>query len=357
MSMNTRDLLRTRIQLQRLDEPVFKTPADTVRYFGAVQAQDYLGSLWAVGQRTSDSTESSVEAALADRSIVRSWPMRGTIHYTVPGDLRWMLDLLGDRIIKKSMYNRLQAGVTKNDLVKGQKVVEKEMAGGKILERSEVYEIFKRARIKTDNSRGLHIIGHLALNKVLCFGPRSGKQPTFVLLDDWIPEKKILTKEESMAELATRYFTSHGPATVHDFAWWSGLTVTEAGRALSMIESKIQKVVVDGADYWMRQDVVLNDKLTNNVRLLPAYDEFLVSYKDRSAAETSAITRLRDRESIFTSVVIVNGQVGAVWKRTVNNKGVSFKFKKYEKFNKQSEAGLNKQMKRYAKFIGAKLLS
>jgi hypothetical protein len=355
--MTTRDLLRSRIQLQALDEPLFKTAAETVRYFGAVQAQDYLGSLWAVGQRTDGATESSVEAALADRSIVRSWPMRGTIHYTAPEDLRWMLDLLGERIIKKSMYNRLQAGVTKNDLVKGQAVIEKEMAGGKVLERNEVYEIFKRNRIKTDNSRGLHIIGHLALNKVLCFGPRSGKQPTFVLLDEWIPGKKDLSRDESLAELATRYFTSHGPATVHDFAWWSGLTITEAGRAVSMIEPKLQKALVDGIEYWMGSDFELSDKTRNNVRLLPAYDEFLVSYRDRGAAETEAIKKLRDRESIFTSVLIVNGKVLSVWKRAISNKGVRFKFRNYEKLTKQAEAGVNKEMKRYAKFIGAKLLS
>jgi hypothetical protein len=355
--MTTRDLLRARIQLQTLDEPVFRTPADMVRYFGAVQAQDYLGSLWAVGQRTIGSSEESVEAALADRNIVRSWPMRGTIHYTAPEDLRWMLDLLGDRIIKKSLYNRFQAGVTKKDLVKGRAVVEKEMAGGKILERNEVYDIFKRNRIKTDNSRGLHIIGHLALNKVLCFGPRSGKQPTFVLLDDWIPASKTLSKDESLSELASRYFTSHGPATVHDFAWWSGLTITEAGRALNMIGSNLQKFTIDGADYWMGKEVVVAGSIKNNVRLLPAYDEFLVSYRDRSAAETEAITKLRNRESIFTSVVIVNGHVASVWKRTISNKGVAFNFRNYEKFSKQSEAGLRREMKRYAKFIGMKMLS
>lgn len=329
-----------------------------VRYFGAVQAQDYLGSLWAVGQRVTDATEQQVEKAIADRRIVRSWPMRGTIHYTAPEDLRWMLDLLGPRIIKKSMYNRFQAGVTKKDLVKGRAVVEKEMAGGKIFERGEVYDLFSRNRIKTDNSRGLHIIGHLALEKVLCFGPRSGKQPTFVLLDEWIPATKSLTREESMSGLASRYFNSHGPATLQDFAWWSGMTITEAGRALSMVQSQLQKIIIDDNDYWMSSESMPVDPPKSNFRMLPSYDEFLVSYADRSAAETESSKRFTARgQAIFTSVVIANGVVVGTWKRSITGKGVSFTIVKFEKFSKQTEAGVRREMKRYAKFVGAKLLS
>lgn len=356
--MTTRDLLRARLYFQKLNQPAFRTPADMVRYFGAVQAQDYLGSLWAVGQRTIDATEKTVENAIADRSIVRSWPMRGTIHYTLPEDLRWMLDLLAPRIIKKSMYSHKQFGITRKHLLKSRAVLEKEMASGKILERREVYEILQRNGVDSSNLRGPHILGHLAREKVVCTGPRSGKQPTFVLLDDWIPVKKTLTEEESLAELASRYFKSHGPATVYDFAWWTGLTTTEAGRAIAMVQSQLRKVSVDGNDYWMTDDGELSDKAKSSVRLLPAYDEFLVSYADRSASETEASKKFTDRgQAIFTSVVIVNGLVAGTWKREITNKGVSVKVRKFEKLSKQVEAGIKREMKRYAKFIGMKLLS
>jgi hypothetical protein len=353
--MNARELLRTRLHFQKLDEPGFTTPAEMVRYFGAVQAQDYPGALWAVGQRTISATAEAVEAALNDRNIVRSWPMRGTLHFTAPEDLRWMLDLLAGRVIARSAINQRDAGITGKDLIKSRSIIEKEMAGGKILERNELYDILKRNRIDPSNTRGLHIVGHLAREKVICFGPRGGKQATFVLLDDWIPQGKTLSKDESLAELGSRYFTSHGPASVHDFSWWSGLTITESARALQMVSSNLQKTDVGGVEYWMDKDVALPDKLKNNVRFLPAYDEFLVSYSDRSAAETSAIKKLKTLNSIFTSTVIVNGHIAGTWKRALTNKGVKIKVKLLEKTGQQSEAGIRREMKRYAKFIGAKL--
>ncbi|HMJ70869.1 MAG TPA: winged helix DNA-binding domain-containing protein [Cyclobacteriaceae bacterium] len=353
--MNDRELLRTRLYFHKLDEPGFASPAETVRYFGAVQAQDYLGALWAVGQRTIGATEQSVEAALSDRSIVRSWPMRGTLHFTAPEDLRWMLDLLAERIFAKSATIQRDAGLTKKDLIKSRSVLEKEMAGGKILERNDLYDILKRNRIDPSNTRGLHIVGHLAREKVICFGPRTGKQSTFVLLDEWVPQKKTLTKDESLAELAWRYFTSRGPASVHDFSWWSGLTLTESARALQMVSSKLQKTDVGGVEYWTDKGITVPDKIKSTVRFLPAYDEFLVSYSDRSASEASAIKKLKTLNSIFTSTVIVNGRITSTWKRILTNKGVTIKVNHFEKTGKQNEAGIRREMKRYAKFIGTKL--
>lgn len=334
--MTSRELLRMRLYYQGLNHTAFETPADMVRYFGAVQAQDFFGSLWAVGQRVENATEASVEAALNDRTIVRSWPMRGTIHYTAPQDLRWMLDLLAERAIAKAAPYQRDVKLTKKDFVKSRTILEREMQGGQILERSELYEILERNKVATKNSRGLHIIGQMAHEKVLCFGPRKGKQHTFVLLDEWIPKTRSLSKDEALEELTLRYFRSHGPATARDFAWWAGITVTEALRGLDMVNWDLKKV----GDYWMNAEAVEGEQKLN-VRILPFYDEFLVAYKERE-----------DMQSIFTSTVIVNGEVVGTWKRTLSKKGVKIQTKFFKKINKQASAALEKQLDRYADFIG-----
>jgi len=331
--MTIRELLRARLHFQGLESPVFKTPADMIRYFGAVQAQDFFGSLWAVGQRVAGATETTVEAALNEGKIVRSWPMRGTLHLTAPEDLRWMLDLLGPRAMAKSVSYQRGMGLTKKDFVKSRSIFERELQK-KTLDRNEIYQVLEDKGVDTANTRGLHIIGQMAREKVICFGPRKGKQPTFVLLDEWIPNSKKLSQEESLAELSLRYFTSHGPATVHDFAWWSGLTVTDAARGLDMVQSKLRQ----DENCWMpKEKFKMNGKLF--VRLLPAYDEFLVAYKQRD-----------DMRSIFSPAVVVNGRVVGTWKRTLSKKGVKLDVKSSDK--SVSKAALQTQLKRYADFIG-----
>ena len=325
--MMSGELLRTRLHLQGLDTPRFNTPAEMVRHFGAVQAQDLLGSLWAVGQRVKHANEQAVEAALNDGSIVRSWPMRGTLHLTAPEDLRWMLDLLSERAIAMSAPYQRDVGLTKKDFVKSRKIIEKELQGKRAVDRNELYDLLERKKIGTKNTRGLHIIGQMAREKVICFGPRRGKQPTFVLLDEWIPATKTLTRDEALGELSSRYFNSHGPATVQDFAWWSGLTIADATRGMEIAN------VTDPVVHEPGKKVIVN--------LLPAYDEFLVAYKERE-----------NMRIIFNSTISVNGHIVGGWKRTIAKKGVVIKTKLFGKISKQANAALERQLDRYADFIG-----
>jgi hypothetical protein len=327
-----------------------------VKHFGAVQAQDYLGALWAVGQRVANSTEASVEQSLNDRSIVRSWPMRGTLHFVLPEDLRWMIDLLAPRIIHKSQSIVRGVGLTNQHFIKSRTIVEKALEGGKILDRNELYAALAKGKIDTEDSRGLHILGRLAMEKVICFGPRNGKQQTFTLLDDWIPPTKPLSTDESMAAIALRYYHGHGPASVHDLAWWTGLTITEASQATDMIIAQLEKVTFGERTLYMKPG--LNDipATQTTARLLSAYDEFLISYQDRSASETDAIRKLKDLNAIFTSTVIVNGSIVGTWKRSITNKGVKVDITKIDKISKQADVAIKKECSKYASFIGLKLI-
>jgi hypothetical protein len=224
------------------------------------------------------------------------------------------------------------------------------LKNGEVLTRDKLYEVLEKAKISTTDTRGLHITGYLAMQGLICLGPRNGKQPTFTLLDQWIPKGRVLTTEESLAELATRYFTSHGPATLADLVWWSGLTVKDATRALEMVKSKFISETINDQTYWMANDLVVPKNNPNQVSLIPAYDEFLVGYKDRSAAVNSTI-EAKVRNSIFSPAVVNNGQVVGTWKRTLNKKEVSVEISPCSKLTASQEKSINKELKRYSRFV------
>ncbi len=282
-----------------------------------MQAQDYLSALYAVGLRMKKSTDSSIEQAITNKTIVRTWPMRGTLHFVAPDDAKWMLALLTPGVISRAASIYRNAGLDKNIFLKSRKVIIRALEGGKQLDRKEIYQVLEKAKISTLGYRGLHIIGLLAQEGLLCFGPRLSKQQGFVLLDEWIPFSKKLHGEEALAELATRYFTSHGPATVRDFAWWSGLTVTAATKGLELVKKNFISEDINGQMFWMSDHTSIKIK-TQAIYLLPAFDEYLVGYKDRSAAlDTKYARDILTTNGIFNPSLIINGKVEGTWKRTI----------------------------------------
>ena len=199
-----------RLVSQQIAGPHSVHPRDIVQHLGALQAQDYLGSLWAVGLRTCGAPELAIEQALADRLIVRTWPMRGTIHLIPAGDVRWMLDLLTPRVIQGSQGRLRQLGLDSQIITRSAEIVAQALVGGKQLTRPELYAILETSGIQASSQRGLHILGQLAHRQLICFGARRGKQPTFTLLDEWISPVRPLPRDEALAMLAMRYFTGHG---------------------------------------------------------------------------------------------------------------------------------------------------
>jgi len=326
------DLTQQRLHNQFITRPTFEKPGDVVKWFGAVQAQDYLGALWAVGLRMRNATEAAIEQAIADRTIVRTWPMRGTLHFVAPEDIRWMLKLLTPRVIANNAQRVFRDyGLDAAAVARSRDVVEKALGGGKCLSRSELYRALDEHDISPTPQRNLHIVGWLAMDGVICFGPRQGKQQTFVLLDEWVPVSKVLERDEALAELAKRYFTSHGPATVHDFAWWSGLTAGDARGGLEMVKSEFVQEVVDGKTHWLSPSTLAAkyaEPTKPTAHLLPAFDEYTVAYKDRSAILDPAhaeAARIDVRGSVLNPSIEVDGQIVGTWKRVFEKGSVVIK--------------------------------
>jgi DNA glycosylase AlkZ-like len=284
--------------------------------------------------------------------------MRGTLHFVASEDLRWMLAMLIPRVIQRAAGVYKQAGLDNKIFTKSRKIFSRELRGGKQLTRNELYTALERSGISTTNQRGLHILGYLAQEGLICFGPRKGKQQTFVLLDDWIPLSNMLTREEGLARLTLNYFNSHGPATIQDFAWWSGLTIAEVKRSLEMVSSSLQNLFVNGQSYWMPVDIKKVGP-SKSVFLLPTYDEYLVAYKNRSAAiDPGHLQRVKESgNGIFSSPVIIDGLIAGNWKRSLSGNGVSMETNLFSNAGKSITEAITATTRQFGKFIDRPVIS
>jgi hypothetical protein len=332
------------------------TPLQVVKHMGAIQAQDYLASLWAIGIRMHHATEKSIEQAIVDRHIVRTWPMRGTIHFVPAVDAKWMVQLLETRIIARRTYRMKQLSITEEIMKKSRKTVIAALRGGQCLTRKNLYALLERAGIPTGNQRGLHILGRLADEALICFGPREGKQPTFVLFDEWVPHPSQKSREEALAEITIRYFTSHGPATIQDFMWWSGLTQAEVKEGIELSKPTVSGEVIDGKMYLMGEKKQQKQADVPSLFLLPAFDEYLVSYKDRSAVLSNLHTMHINsgNNGMLNPVVVLNGQVIGTWKRVLKRETVHIQQHMFLALDHTQTEITHAAVKRFADFLSLK---
>ena len=348
-------ILELRLRNQGLDRAAFRKPEDVVSWFGAVQAQDYLGALWALGQRARAATEASVEAAETRRAIVRTWPMRGTLHFVAAADVRWMSRLLAPRVLaRNSARFEREFGVDARLIRRAREIVAGELEGGKRLERTELYAKLDARRIRTAGSRGLHVLLWLAMEGTICLAGRQGKQHTFALLDEWIPASKPLDRDAALAELARRYFTSHGPATQRDLMWWAGITAKDARAAIDAVKGELTSSCVDGTDYWWRESRgARRARRDPVVKLLPPFDEYTVAYQDRSLL----VPGKHPGHGVLGPVVVIDGRVVGEWRRTLSSgkskrPGVTVRTRLRCKLTPAEHAALANAIEAYARFLG-----
>jgi len=342
------DITGTRLRNQRLSGGRLTHPQDVVRWLGAVQAQDYAGAKWALGLRMQRSADDQIEATFSEGKILRTHVMRPTWHFVTPADIRWMLALTAPRVsAKMAPYNRrleLDAAVFR----RAQRAMARALRGGHQLTRQELKVVIQRAGVHADGVQRLaHIVMQAELDAVICSGARRGKQFTYALLDERVPMSRPLSRDDAIAELARRYFTSHGPAHVHDFAWWSGLTVADARAGLEAVERVLAYDTVDGRTYWFPSSVRGPNKPCS-AYLLPLFDEYLIAYKDRSAALDVSRSAARDP---FSAPIVVNGQVVGGWKRLQNSSSISIALMPFERLGKRDVSAITAAARAYAAFV------
>lgn len=344
-------LTARRLQAQGIGTPVAASPADAVRHMAAMQAQDYHAALWAVGLRTQDATLAQVQDAIACGAIVRTWPMRGTLHLLAREDVRWMVALLAPRV-QAANAGRIarELGLDATTLARGQRVMERALSAGTPVARADLYACMDAAGIASSNQRGLHLLNWLAHESVICHGPRHGKQPTFVLLDAWVPPSAALDRDEALQRLALRYLQGHGPATAADLAWWSGLTQKDARHALALASSRLEQETHEGITWWWRSDAPAPSR-SRAVHLLPAFDEYLIGYRDRTPVLDAAQTRrVFSVNGLVAATAIVDGRVAATWKRAAADGDVVFD--PLRPLEDAEHAALLRAAQRWRRFLG-----
>lgn len=343
-----------RLQRQRIVGAKFDTPVEVVAWLGAIQAQDYASSLWAIGLRTHQASRVAVEQAIVERRIVRTWPMRGTLHFVAAEDARWMSALMTPRVIAASKA-RLQREFELDDavLARCRKVLVKALCDGRSLTRNNLYATLEKAGIATAKQRGTHITGRLAQEGLLCLGPRADKQPTFVLLDEWVIAHRAMEREQALAELAHRYFHGHGPATVQDFAWWSGLTLKDVRLAIHLVGTDLEQETIDGQVYLHAGDASATGEELRTPQLLPAFDEYLVAYRDRSDALEARFSRqVIGLNGLFNASLVIDGRIIGTWKRSLDPAGIMIELSPFRTLLKKELKALDNVARRYGDFMG-----
>ncbi len=361
--MTDLDIPRLRLHNQQIAHHSFTTPADVVADLGAVQAQDYPGGKWAIGLRLPGATDADIERAIADRSIVRTWPMRRTLHFVPAADVRWMLSLTASRAEAGFAARYRQLELDDDTFKRSAEVLVKALSGGRSLARPALHRVLQEAGIATacggpldsGQTRGLHILGHHAMTGLICYGPHQGKQPSFVLLDEWLPKSRTLDREEALGELAKRYFTSHGPATVQDYTWWSGLTVRDAKLGIELAAGALILETVDGRDYWLAPSPSPARKRSPAAYLLPPWDEYTVAYRDRSAVVAPEHAALAQSGGLFRPIIVVDGRVVGTWKSSVDKGAVAVTPAPFDNVEGADEDAFTDAARRYARFLGVPL--
>ena len=321
--MNTRDITAIRLNGLGITDTIGATAEDIVTHLGAMQAQDYPGALWSLGLRLPGTTVSDIEQVLAGGSVIRTWPMRGTLHFVPAKDAKWMLTLLTPRILRKAASRERSLELDETVFAKGFAVLSKVLGDGKPHLRSDLVIALEHAGIKTHDQRGYHILWRASQAGLICLGPMDGKQPTYVLFDAWVPQSTDLAGDEAITELAKRYFLSHGPATEKDFAGWTGLSLTEARRGIQALGSAFVRQKVRDIEYILPHN--FSDKAEPSVALLPGFDEYMLGYKDRSAALhiDHSNTIVPGGNGMFLATIVIDGQVVGTWKRVIRSKTVT----------------------------------
>ncbi len=351
--MKAKDILAQRFVRQQIAETCFKKPDETVSWLGAMQAQDFAMAKWAIGLRLPGYHDADIEKAFNDGFILRTHVLRPTWHFVCPADIKWMLALTAPRVHAINAPYYRKEGLDSKVLKRCNDVMAKAMQGGKQLTRSEIKQVLEKAKIKTDGLRFTLLLMHAELDAVICSGARKAKQFTYALLDERAPLTKVYTKEEALAELAKRYFISRGPATLQDYAWWSGLAMKDAKESVGMLGRIFLKELVDGKEYFYAADEVRDMKTLQTTFLMPDFDEYVISYKDKSAIHTHKDYDTWHEEINLgrQHILIIDGIRAGTWSKSIKNKEPYIETEVFISINKSKQQTLAKAIKRYVSFI------
>jgi len=367
--ISRQELIALRLASHRLAGPSsgqadFKRIDQAVQWMGAVQAQEYAHARWAVGSRFTGEaavTDAAMEDALARRKVVRSWILRGTLHLAVAADLRWLLALAAPALLTRTAAAYREVKLDEAAFRKILPAIRQCLEGGRQLTREELFAALARRRIDTEGYRGGRILYRAAQTGLICLGDPQGKQARYTLLDEWLPPQPELPRDKALEKLAQRYFASHGPATLADFSWWSGLAAGEARAALEMAGPGLSHALFEGDTVWWSKRTPAASLPAKPggkpaLHLLAGFDEYVLGYTDRKAIiDTAHAGKLMTPNGLFRPALLLGGRVAGTWQADVKKGALNISTMPFAPLPRGSAGALRLAAQGYAAFTGLPL--
>lgn len=352
--MTNIEILRHRLQNQQIAETRFTKPEEIVSHLLAMQSQDFAMAKWAIGLRLPGTTEADIDKLFNEGRILRTHLMRPTWHFVTPHDIRWLIEFTAPRVRKIMVPYDKRLGLTQKVFTKSTDVLSRILEGGKVFDRTALRtELAKKKLPLHDNSLS-HILMHAELECVICSGPRVGKQFTYMLFDERVPKSKSLKGEDALAELTLRYFAARGPATMQDYMWWSGLNATDAKKGIAMLPRDYVREKIGRKEYIFQPKELKDSKDLQMTFLLPDYDEYGISYKDRDALFNPNGVKGPGRGGhiIFNHMIVIDGIIGGTWQREVKRKSVTVEARLIKGLPQAKDKAVKAAVRRYIQFFG-----
>jgi hypothetical protein len=344
------DIALQRLCAERLLGEPFDTTEAAVHSLVAVQAQDFPGAKWAVGQRVGHATDASIQEAFQSGRLLRTHTMRPTWHFVLPEDIRWLLKLTSPRVHQASSYYYRKLALDHAAFARSHEIIAKMLQGGKQLTRNELSQELQAAGVSGPALRIGLVMMHAELEGLICSGAMRGKQHTYALLEERVPKGKSFEPEAALAELTQRYFTGHGPAQAQDFAWWSGLTLSQVKQGLELASTHLLNETIDGKQYWFAHAWPAPQPTKPVIHLLPNYDESVIAYKDRSAYLDPNWPKI-DVHLLFNHILLRNGGVIGGWRRLPGKNGVTVELRLPRKLDTVDDHALRQAVARFQAFL------
>lgn len=323
---------------------------EVARRLGALQAQDYASGAWSLGVRSGLTLE-QVEQAVVDREVVRTWPMRGTIHWVPAEDARWMCELFAAPRSTSLATRFAQLGMTDGDVELAGRLFEEHLR--EPMSRPDVATLLVQHGIDPTGQRSYHLIGYHCMTGLICQGPLIGKQPSFVLIDAWVPHSRKPSREEALATMAERYVRSHGPVTERDLAGWLLKPLAFAREALALVEDRIAREELDGHVWLTHAEARPVPDGPGGVHLLPQWDELLLGYKSRDVTLPSEqfAKVVPGRNMVFKPTLVIDGEVAGTWRREQRRTHVRVEVQPFTELSARRWREVDRAAAAYAAFL------
>jgi hypothetical protein len=351
--MTPPEVVEHRLHNHHLSGAPISSPHEVVGWFAAMQAQDYPGAKWSIGVRTAAISDGDIDRALAEGTILRTHILRPTWHFVLPSDIRWVQQLTASRVHSQMAYYRRSLGLDEAMMVRSNALIATALREGQRLTRTDISALLSRAGIVVDGVRLGHLLMRAELDLVICSGGLRGRQQTYALMDERVPTIPAVPREEALAELTRRYYTSHGPATDRDFSWWSGLTLADVRLGLALASPHLDSATIADRTYWFNPTLGMGTASPPAAHLLQGYDEFVIAYsQSRDLIDLAGVAIAGADERLRIHVVILDGQAVARWRRVSEARSLTVDASLERPVSASELRAVEGAVERYAAFVG-----